>query len=132
MSGVVTIASHCVLGVLLDHGRQPFEVVDGRRGRVDVGHPGRVERRALAREREQRPEAFGPVALDSLARPLKPRNVVLERSAYRVQMGHAQMLVGRLRVLERHALSLPCRIGISMNPLRVRNWVTIEVAACHT
>ena len=95
-----------VLGLLLDHGRQPCEVVDGRRGRVDVGHPGRVERRALARESEQRPESFGPVALDPLARPVQPRHVVLERGAYRVQVRRAQLLVGRLRVVVGHAHSV--------------------------
>jgi hypothetical protein len=59
-------------------GGSPCEVFDGRRGRVDVRHPGRVERRALARKREQRPESFGPVVLDSLGGPFEPRHVVLE------------------------------------------------------
>jgi hypothetical protein len=96
-----------VQGLLLDHRRQPGQVVDGRRGRVDAGHPGRVERRALARPPEQRPETFGPVALDPLARPVEPRHMVLERAAHRIQVRCAQTLVGRPPVLTGHADSVP-------------------------
>ena len=70
--------------------------------RVDVGHPGGVKRRALARIGEQRSEAFGLITLDSLARPLQPRHVVLEGGAYRVQMCCAQLRVGQLRVMVGH------------------------------
>ena len=107
ISGIVMIASQFVLGLLFDHGRQPGEVFDGRCRRVDVGHPGRVERRALAREPEQRSEVRRPIVLDSLVRPIEPRHVVLERGSYRIQVGCAQLLVGRLRVLVGHPHSVP-------------------------
>ncbi len=84
--------------VLFGHGRQADEVGDGRRGRVELGHPARVERRALAGEREQRPEPFGLVALDALPRPVQPRHVVHQRGAHRAEVRRAQTVVGRLRV----------------------------------
>jgi hypothetical protein len=69
-----------------------------------------MERRALARVREQRPESFGLVALDSPARPLESSHMILERGSHRIQVRCAQLLVSRLRVLVWHANSLPCRV----------------------
>ena len=73
------------------------------RGRVDVGHPGGVKGRALARVGQQRPESFGLVALDALSRPVEPGHVVLERGSHRSQVRCSQPLVRRLRVLVGHA-----------------------------
>jgi hypothetical protein len=92
-----------VLGFLLEHRRQSREVVDGRCGRVDVGHPGGVEGRALAGVRQQRAESFGPVALDALVRPVEPGHVILERGSHRSQVRCPQPLVRRLRIIVGHA-----------------------------
>ena len=64
---------YCQHSVGLGHLVRSVHLVEvGRRGRVDVAHPGVVERRALPREPEQRPETFGPVALDP---PLDPEQI---------------------------------------------------------
>ena len=112
------MASQSFWASCFDHGRQPYEVCDGRRGRVDVGHPGGMKRRALARIGEQRSESFGLITLDPLARPLQPSQVVLEGGAYRVHMCYAQLLVGQLRVMVGHTHSLPGMITDRMpNPV---------------
>ena len=61
-----------------------------------------VERRALPREPEQRPESFGPIALDPLAWPLEPCHVVLEGAARTAFKCAAQLGVGQLRVMVGH------------------------------
>jgi len=92
-----------VLGLLLQHRRQPREVIDGRCGGVDVCHPRGVERRALAGVRQQRAESFGLVALDALVRPVEPGHVILERGSHCSQVRCPQPLVRRLRIIVGHA-----------------------------
>jgi hypothetical protein len=68
---------------------------------------------------EQRPESFGLIVLDSLARPLEPRQVILKRGAYRIQVGCTQVLVRRLRILTGH----PHSVALATSPVKQSLWL---------
>ena len=89
-----------VLRLPLAHRREPREIRDGRRGRIEARHPSCVKRRVLPRVAQQRPQALGPVALDPIGGPVDARDVILQRRAHGMHMGRTQR---RVRTLLIHA-----------------------------
>jgi hypothetical protein len=92
-----------VLRLLLDHRREPREIRDRGRGRIEALHPSCMKRRARARVAQQRPQPLGPVALDPIDRPVDARDVIFQRRAHGMHMRRTQRHVRSLLVHASHA-----------------------------